>query len=247
MKTLLLSSLALILGATLSAQDLSQKADSQIEVPTVLEEETEIPFPIYIDIAKGERQHLVGTGVREKFWIDVYGFGIYVDKLAATPIMKAAFDKASKVEDDDDAIAIVDAALLDNRFNKTMRWVMARDVEGEDIADAFDDSLGPEINSMYAKDEKKLAVALKAMAQLRAWFEKTDLKETDELLFIWKGSTLDSVVNGKSLGVIDNHGVCHAMFKLFLQEDDPIDDDAYEATILALKVMAYPQSAAKEE
>ncbi len=246
MKTLLLSSLALIFGAALSAQDSSQKTDAQQEVPTVLEEETEIPFPVYIDITKYERHHLVGTGVREKFWIDVYGFGIYVDKAAATPIMKAAFDKASKVDDDDEAIVIIDAALLDNRFNKTMRWVMARDVEGVDIADAFDDSLGPEINKMYAKDEKALATSLKQMAQLRSWFEETDLLETDELLFIWKRNKLDSIVNGKSLGVIDNYGVCYAMFKLFLNEDDPIDDDAYEATIAALKLMAYPKPAVQE-
>ena len=247
MKTILISSLALILPANLWAQDSSQEATAQEEVPTVLEAETEISFPVYIDIAKGERQHLVGTGVRERFWIDVYGFGVYVDKLSAAPIMRAAFEKASAVEDGDAAIAIIDAALLNNAFNKTMRWVMARDVEGEDIAEAFDDSLGPDINKLYAKDEKNLAISLKAMVQLRAWFEVTNLVEGDELLFVWKGNELDSIVNGKSLGVIDNYGVCYAMFHLFLNEDDPIDDDAYEATIAALKLMAYPERAFKEE
>ena len=247
MKTILISSLALMLSANLWAQDSSEKAKVEKEVPTVLEEETEIPFPIYIDLAEGERQYLVGTGVREKFWIDVYGFGVYVDKSSATRIMRAAFKKASAAEDDDDATAIIEAALLDNAFNKTMRWVMARDVEGEDIADAFDDSLGPDINKLYAKDEKNLAISLKAMAQLRAWFEVTNLVEGDELLFVWKGNKLDSIVNGKSLGVIDNYGVCYAMFHLFLNEDDPVDDDAYEATIAALKLMAYPERAVKEE
>ena len=247
MKTILISSLALMLSANLWAQDSSEKAKVEKEVPTVLEEETEIPFPIYIDLAEGDRQYLVGTGVREKFWVDVYGFGVYVDKSSAAPIMRAAFEKASAAEDDDAAIAIIDAALLNNAFNKTMRWVMARDVEGEDIAEAFDDSLGPDINKLYAKDEKNLAVSLKVMAQLRAWFEVTNLVEGDELLFIWKGNKLDSIVNGKSLGVIDNYGVCYAMFHLFLNEGDPVDDDAYEATIAALKLMAYPERAFKEE
>jgi len=220
MKTILISSLALMLSANLWAQDSSQKAKVQEEVPTVLEEETEIPFPVYMDITKGERQHLVGTGVREKFWIDVYGFGIYVDKSRAAPIMRAAFDKASVAEDDDTATAIIEGALLSNTFNKTMRWVMARDVEGEDIAEAFDDSLGPDINKLYAEDAKNLEISLKAMAQLREWFEVTNLVEADELLFVWKGDKLDSIVNGKSLGVIDNYGVCYAMFHLFLNEDD---------------------------
>ena len=246
MKTLLISSLALLLSANLWAQEISEKAKAQEEVPTVLEAETEIPFPLYIDISKSERHHLVGTGVREKFWIDVYGFGIYVH-VKAGPVMRAAFDKASVAEDDDGAIAIIDKAMLSTVFNKTMRWVMARDVEGEDIADAFDDSLGPEINKLYAEDKKKLKVSLEAMAQLREWFEATDLLEADELLFIWKGNKLDSIVNGKSLGVIDNYGVCYAMFRLFLNEDDPIDDDAYEATVAGLKLMAYPKQAAKEE
>ena len=247
MKIILISSLALMFPINLWAQDSSQEATAQEEVPTVLEAETEISFPVYIDIAKGERQYLVGTGVREKFWIDVYGFGVYVDKSSAAPIMRAAFEEASAAEGDDAAAAIIDAALLNNDFNKTMRWVMARDVEGEDIAEAFDDSLGPDINKLYAKDEKNLAISLKAMAQLRAWFEVTNLVEGDELLFIWKGNKLDSIVNGKSLGVIDNYGVCYAMFHLFLNEDDPIDDDAYEATIAALKLMAYPERAFKEE
>ncbi|MDG1405552.1 MAG: chalcone isomerase family protein [Planctomycetota bacterium] len=247
MKTILISSLALMLSANLWAQDSSEKAKVEKEVPTVLEEETEIPFPIYIDLAEGDRQYLVGTGVREKFWVDVYGFGVYVDKSSAAPIMRAAFEEASAAEDDDDATAIIDSALLNNAFNKTMRWVMARDVKGEDIAEAFDKSLAPDINKLYAKDEKNLAVSLKVMAQLRAWFEVTNLVEGDELLFIWKGNKLDSIVNGKSLGVIDNYGVCYAMFHLFLNEDDPIDDDAYEATIAALKLMAYPERAFKEE
>ncbi len=247
MKIILISSLALMLPANLWAQDSSQEATAQEEVPTVLEAETEIPFPVYIDIAKGERQHLVGTGVREKFWVDVYGFGVYVDKSSAAPIMRAAFEKASAAEDDDDATAIIDAALLNNAFNKTMRWVMARDVKGEDIAEAFDKSLAPDINKLYAKDEKNLAISLKAMAQLRAWFEVTNLVAGDELLFLWKGNKLDSIVNGKSLGVTDNYGVCYAMFHLFLNEGDPVDDDAYEATIAALKLMAYPERAVKEE
>ena len=247
MKTILISSLALILSANLWAQDSPEKTKAQEEVPTVIEAETEIPFPVYIDLAEDERQHLVGTGVREKFWIDVYGFGVYVDKPSATRIMRAAFEKASAAEDDDVATAIIEGAVLDNAFNKTMRWVMARDVEGEDIADAFDDSLGPDINKLYAKDAKNLAISLKAMAQLRAWFEVTNLVEADELLFVWKGNKLDSIVNGKSLGVIDNYGVCYAMFHLFLNEDDPVDDDAYEATIAALKLMAYPERAVKEE
>ena len=236
-----------MLSANLWAQDSSEKAKVEKEVPTVLEEETEIPFPIYIDLAEGDRQYLVGTGVREKFWVDVYGFGVYVDKSSAAPIMRAAFEEASAAEDDDDATAIIDSALLNNAFNKTMRWVMARDVKGEDIAEAFEKSLAPDINKLYAKDEKNLAISLKVMAQLRAWFEVTNLVEGDELLFIWKGNKLDSIVNGKSLGVIDNYGVCYAMFHLFLNEGDPIDADAYEATIAALKLVAYPERAVKEE
>ncbi len=233
----------------LSAAQNQDQTQDQEKVPVQIEEETEIEFPVYIDLAKGERQHLVATGVREKFWIDVYGFGIYVDQVSAAKVMRTAFEKAAKLEDEDEQIAVIDNALLDPAFNKSMRWVMARDVEGEDIAEAFDDSLGPEINSLYKdeKDEKLLKKSLESMAQLREWFEKTNLLEDDELMFIWKGNTLDSVVNGKSLGVVDDFGVCFAMFRLFLNEDDPIDDDAYEAAILKLRVMAFPQTTAKEE
>ncbi|MFK5956258.1 MAG: chalcone isomerase family protein [Planctomycetota bacterium] len=209
--------------------------------PTVIETETGIPFPIWMDLDSlgGQRHHLFGTGVREKtiFQVDVYGFGWYADREAALPILRKAAGNMSLKR------ALKDKkfhkAFLSDKYNKSLRWVMARDVDGEDVAEAFDDILEPGIKKI-AKDKKALDIGLAAMKQLRGYFASGQLDEGDEIIFIWEtGGKLHTIVNNHKYPVIENLHVCYALFDVFMNED-PIDEDGKEMIIEGIFPYMFP-------
>jgi hypothetical protein len=202
--------------------------------PTVIEDETDIPFPIWMDMFakdkdKKERHYLLGTGVREKYFIgvDVYGFAWYVEKKAAAPLLKKSYNKGVSMKK-----LLKDkrfhTAMMSDSYNKSMRWVMARDVDGEDVAEAFDEFLEPGIRQNAAND-KELRAGLKAMAEMRAYFASGELEEEDELIFLWEtGGNMHTYLNGRKLGKITNVHLCYALFDVFVGFD-PVDEDGREA------------------
>ena len=201
--------------------------------PTVIEEETDIPFPIWMDMfsedkKKAERHHLCGTGVREKYFIgvDVYGFAYYVEKEKAIPVLKKAYTKdisQKKLLKD----KRFHKAVMSDSYNKSMRWVMARDVDGEDVAEAFDEFLEPGIRAI-APNDKELRAGLKAMKEMRAYFASGQLDEEDELIFLWEtGGKMHTYLNGRKLGTISNIHLCYALFDVFVGFD-PVDEDGRE-------------------
>ncbi len=201
--------------------------------PTVIEDETDIPFPIWMDMfaedkKKSERHHLLGTGVREKYFvgIDVYGFAWYVEKKKALPALKESYSKGISMKK-----LLKDKrfhnAMMSDTYNKSMRWVMARDVDGEDVAEAFDEFLEPGIRDI-TEDDKALRAGLKAMAEMRAYFASGELEEEDELIFLWEtGGHMHTYLNGRKLGKISNVHLSHALFDVFVGFD-PVDEDGRE-------------------
>jgi len=227
--------------APAAGQDSTQPTKPKEVAPTVVEPETGIDFPIWMDVLKGERHQLCGLGVREKtiFRVNVYGFGYYVDRDKAVKVLRKAGGERMTLK----------KALKDQRFvnqfmagdfNKSMRWVMARDVDGEDVAEAFDDFLDPGIRKL-ARDDKQLEKGLAAMREMRGYFSSGELKEDDELLFVWEmPAKMHTILNGRELGVINNWHLCYALFDVFLGED-PIDDDGKENIIKGLYPYIYPE------
>lgn len=209
--------------------------------PTVIEPETDIAFPIWMDLEEldGERHHLCGTGVREKtiFKVNVYGFGWYVDRDAALPILREAAGKLSLKK------ALKDKkfhkAFLSDKYNKSMRWVMARDVDGEDVAEAFDEFLEPGIKRL-APDKESRDKGLKAMGVMRGYFASGELEEDDELLFIWEtGGKMHTFLNGRKKGTIENLHLCYALFEVFVGED-PIDSGGKRNIIEGIYPYMFP-------
>ena len=210
--------------------------------PTVLEPETEIEFPIWLDHAKleDERHHLCGTGVREKtiFKVNVYGFAWYVERESAVKFLreelspKMTLKKARKEKS-------FSQAMLSDKFNKSMRWVMARDVDGEDVAEAFDEFLEPGIRKIVSGD-KALKAGLKAMGEMRDYFASGKLRENDELIFLWEtGGKMHTCLNGRLLGSIENYHLCYAMFEVFVGPD-PIDDDGKRNIVEGIYPYIFP-------
>lgn len=210
--------------------------------PTVVEPETEIDFPIWLDHEKlgWERHHLCGTGVREKtiFKVNVYGFAWYVDRDNAVKHMrkdlgdKMTLKKAYKDKR-------FTRAMLSDKFNKSMRWVMARDVDGEDVAEAFDEFLEPGIRRI-ASGDKALKAGLKAMGEMRDYFASGKLNEDDELIFLWEtGGKVHTYLNGRLLGTIENYHLCYAMFEVFVNSD-PIDSSGKQNIVDGIYPYIFP-------
>jgi hypothetical protein len=221
MKSLLLTCVMACAGAAWALQD---------PVPMVKESETGIEFPAWIQAPLGDataRQDLLGTGVREKtvFKVNVYAMGLYVDAAAASAALKKAAGTLERKK------ALKDKAfqqvLLKDEIGKTLRWVMARDVGGEDIAEAFTDSLEPRVKTLAKTAEEKQAAAA-AMTTFRAYFT-AELTEGTELVFHWEpGGKLHTVVGGVKKGAIVNLTLCAALFDVYVGAD-PISSGARES------------------
>jgi len=218
----------------------------QEPTPVVLqkvEPRTKVAFPVEASWAGGKTvQHLLGVGVRDKtiFKVKVYALGLYVDPAGAAKAlaawnpqtlgvgtgegeMKAFYKKVRKDEK-------FYKALLSGAFSKTMRWVFVRDVDGEDIAEAFADSLEPRLKALEKKErnskgaEERVAAATKSLAALKSWFTE-ELEEGTELVFAWHpGGDLVVTQDGKEIGKLTSRHVCHALFDTSLGEDSVTPD-----------------------
>ena len=207
---------------------------------SVIEPRTEVAFATHAVFAGSKKeQQLLGAGVRTKtiFAVKVYALGVYVEPLAAAKaLVKWQGVKPKKLRQDDKFFA----ALLAGNFSKTLRWVFVRDVDGEAIAEAFEDQLEPRLKKMakeaqaVAKNEKQEEAAKDAqknaqngLLALKGYFTK-ELKEGQEILFVWHSDgTLITLSDGKILGKIGSGVLAHALFDTTLGED-PVSESAKE-------------------
>ena len=222
---------ALALGASglprFVQEPAGKPAATQEVVPTVVEEETGSRFPVWMDLQVGERtvrHHLLGTGVREKtiFRVDVYGMAMYADRAAiGAALHEVANSIPSKQAGTDPRLV---AALLEGRMGVSMRWVMARDVEDEDVREAFEDWLGPRLDAAVAAapEEERAAArahADQAMNSFRGFFA-ADLLEDEELRFTWMpGGKLYSWIRGVANPVVESEMLCRALWDCYVGVD----------------------------
>ena len=211
-----------------------------LPVQDVIEPRTEVAFASHAVFSGSKKElQLLGTGVRTKtmFAVKVYALGVYVEPLAASKALaKWQGIKPKKLRQDDNFFA----ALLAGKFSKTLRWVFVRDVDGEAIAEAFEDQLEPRLKKMAkvahatAKNEKQVAVAKVAqknaqngLMALKGYFTE-ELEEGQEILFVWHpDGSLIILSNGKILGTITSGVLAHALFDTTLGED-PVSESAKE-------------------
>ena len=240
MRHLLLALLAAALAPALaSAQEAAATpapAAQQEAAPLVEEKATDAMFPTWIQHGKGEKavkHHLAGLGVRKKtiFRVKVYAFGFYFDAATAAEKLRPMLGRKLKTMMKDRKL---DEVLLDDSFGKTIRLVMARTVDAEDMAEAFEDSLKSRIKKATAKlDETKQKAANDARAKFRGYF-KDPAKEDQVLEFTWlPGGRLLTTIDGKPAPEIKNEHLCRALFHVYLG-DDPISEDGKENILKGL-------------
>ena len=194
----------------------------------VLEPNSGRAFPIRLRAHAGRDLHtLVGTGIRTKTFlkVQVYAFGLYVDAPTATSLLHAWAGRSARDLELDESFY---RELLEGRFAMTLRLVMTRDVDGGDMAEAFDDALRPRVERAAA--ELNMPGGEAALTRFRRYFDRELAKET-ELLFSWlPDGTLVSSVQGEVKGEIRSAALCWALFDVYLGAE-PISKDGKKSLV----------------
>ena len=135
------SVLTLVMFATVSISAVTQSTAPD----TVDEPRSGTPFPLSLTPPGGTTPHwLMGTAIRKRtlFRVQIYAFGLYVDPEGArASLSRFAGVSAPRLEDDESFYR----HLLDLDFDMTLRLVMTRTVDGDDVAEAFDEALRPRL------------------------------------------------------------------------------------------------------
>jgi hypothetical protein len=141
--------------------------------------------------AGGKALQLNGLGVREAtvMNIDVYVAGLYLENRSPDP-----------------------AAILDSSQVKRLELVFVRDVDREDIVDAWKDG--------FKKNGADMAVFGPRIGTLNAWM--SDIKEKDTLVFLIEpGKGLTVTNRGRVKGTIPGDDFARAFLSIWLGPSPP--------------------------
>ena len=95
-----------------------------------------------------------------------------------------------------------------------------RNVDAEDVVEAFEDSLKPRMLKLKAKMKLPEAEKLKTLQNFRGFFSLDKLKEDMELRFTWHpDGSMSTVVNGERSPDITDPTLAKALFGVYLDED----------------------------
>ncbi len=207
---------------------LAQQGSWLDELGQVEEPRSEVRFSEYRSFPGGEeKQLLIGTGLYTKTFlaIKIYAFGFYVEPEGAAAAM-SSWDgvPASKRRKDEDFYR----DLWSGDFAKSVRWILRRDVDGDDVAEAFDDVLGPRLKRLTKRKSAQVkADTQRALASFRGYFD-AELSKGMEATFSWyPGGRLVTSIDGEVVGTLESEALCLALFACYL-DDDPLDEDAKE-------------------
>ena len=135
------SVLALVMFATVPASAMAQSTAPD----TVDEPRSGTSFPLSLTPPGGTTPHwIMGTAIRQRtlFRVTIYAFGLYVDPEGARASLSRFGGVSAPTLEDDESFY---RQLLDLAFDMTLRLVMTRTVDGDDVAEAFDDALRPRL------------------------------------------------------------------------------------------------------
>ena len=219
------SILALVLFVTGSASVVAQS----MALDTVNEPRSGVSFPVSLTPPGNKTPHwIMGTGVRQRtiFNLKIYAFGLYVDPEGArASLSRFARRSASRLERDEGFYR----HLLDLNFPMTLRLVMTRTVDGNDVAEAFDDALRPRVirTVAHTNNSRELAV----LERFRGYLEVERVRSGTEIVFsCGPAGRLATSVGGEERPPIDSRVLCRALFDVYLGED-PISNDGKKRII----------------
>ena len=217
---------ALVLLVTVSVLAMAQSTAPN----RVYEPRSGTPFPLSLTPPGGTTLHwIMGTGIRQRtiFRIKIYAFGLYVDPEGArASLSRFAGVSASTLERDESFYR----QLLDLDFAMTLRLVMTRTLDGEDVAEAFDDALRPRM-ARAVTDTNDSGEELAALEQFRGYLNVGEVSTGTEVVFsCGPAGRLATSVGGNERPPIDSRALCRALFDVYLGAD-PISDDGKRSVI----------------
>ena len=217
---------ALVLLVTVSVLGMAQST----ALNRVNEPRSGTPFPLSLTPPGGTTLHwIMGTGIRQRtiFRIKIYAFGLYVDPEGArASLSRFAGVSASTLERDESFYR----QLLDLDFAMTLRLVMTRTLDGEDVAEAFDDALRPRM-ARAVTDTNDSGEELAALEQFRGYLNVGEVSTGTEVVFsCGPAGRLATSVGGNERPPIDSRALCRALFDVYLGAD-PISDDGKRSVI----------------
>ena len=183
--------------------------------PPLIEPHSGIPFPATLTPPCGSApQWIAGAGIQQYslFRINVYAFGLYVDRDGArAALADYAGRPAARLAED----AAFYRRLLKLEFAMSLRLVLARDVPGADIARAFDKALRPRLERRQGA--AGTAVDPAALPRLRGHLTVDRLGKGAEILFCYRPPELLAVVvAGTVHEPLHSRPLCEVLFDLYL-------------------------------
>ena len=203
----------------------------------VTEPNTKVKFPVELQAPPGGgTQVLTGTGVRTRtmLQVKVYAFGLYVDPAGARGALAAWRGKSAADLAKSQSLY---QTVLKGQFPMTLRLVMTRDVGGDQMANAFNEALGPRVAKAA---QNNMPGGADALTRFRGFFTN-ELKSGTELVFSWATpSTLHVSIGGHKSGEIDNQALCWALFDVYLG-DKPISENGKKSVVARLpEILSHP-------
>jgi hypothetical protein len=194
---------------------------------TVTEPSSGVAFPTTLTAPGGGHHTLVGTGLRTRtiLRVKVYAFGLYVDASGAREALGSFAGRDARALQRDESFY---GALLRLPFPMTLRLVMTRDVEGEDMAEAFDDQLRPRVIQAASRNMPGGEAALDTF---RGYFSVGEMTKDSEALFTCTpDGTLSSSVKGVPNPPVSSQALCWALFDVYLGSS-PISSDGKRSLV----------------
>ncbi len=159
---------------------------------------------------------LLGLAIREKtiFNVNVYSYVLYVDQATVKADLGKWKGQSAKALGKDDSLFY---KLLSQSGTKEIRMRFCRNVDADDIVDAFEGSLKPRILALKKAEKTGEAAKLANLNTFRKFFSLDKLKTGNELRFTWHpDGTLSTVVNGVRKKDLMAPALCKAMFDVYL-------------------------------
>lgn len=150
------------------------------------EKRSKVDFPISLSgvstVAGAKSHRLVGFGLRTKTWFDVkvYAMTLHLDPTTTLPALS---EWKGKDSDPIQSSTAVYETILKPASGKTLRLVMRRGVDGDDMRTAFEDALEPRMKR--AQKEFKMPGSAAALKLFRSFFDVDELKKGQVLNFTW--------------------------------------------------------------
>ena len=217
--------LILILFVTLLTVTVAQST-----VPdTVQEPRSGTLFPLSLTPPGGTTPHwIMGAAIRQRtiFRLKIYAFGLYVNPEGArSSLSRFTGISPSTLERDKNFYR----QLLELDFAMTLRLVMLRTVDGDDVAKAFDDALRPRIARAVTITNN--SGELELLTRFRSYFDVDEVSTGTEIVFsCGSAGRLSTSVGEDERQPIDSRVLCQALFDVYLG-DDPISDEGKKSII----------------